>query len=204
MQLNSNSWILKNKQNKPIIQKTNIEFNDYELNVMPYELALKSDKRTYSQYYISLIKKKHPILFSFYLIKDYNSNIIKVDLLCLSFSIYYFINALFFNESTIHQIYQDGGTYNIIYLIPFTLYSFIISHILFVLIKYLSLSERDIYNIKVNKSSNNSEKIKRKIIIRYIAFYILSLMFLIFLWFYLSSFGAVYQNAQVLLFIILC
>jgi hypothetical protein len=148
----------KKKQNNHKLKKTkntsNI-FNDYELNIMPYKQALIYDKRTYSQYYSSLIRKKHPILFSFYFIKDYNSNIIKVDLFFLSFSIYYLFNALFFDESTIHQIYEDGGIYNLFYLIPFTLYSFLISHIFFVIIKYLSLTERNICKVKAYGTNNN-------------------------------------------------
>ena len=107
-------------------QNSNIEFNDYELNIMEYKTALKYDKRTYFQYYFSLIKIKHPLLFLFLTNNDYNSIIIKIDLFFLSFSIYYFVNALFFNEKIIHQIYEDQGIYNFIYLIPFVIYSFII------------------------------------------------------------------------------
>ena len=190
----------KKKKNNHKLKKTKNTFNmfnDYELNTMPYKQALIYDKRTFSQYYSSLIRKKHPILFSFYFIKDYNSNIIKVDLFFLSFSIYYFFNALFFDESTIHQIYEDGGIYNLFYLIPFTLYSFVFSHIFFVLIKYFSLTERNICKIKAYGKNNNVDNVKRQIIIKYIAFFTLSIMFLFFLWFYLSSFGAVYQNTQV-------
>jgi hypothetical protein len=163
---------------------------------MSYKQASMYDKRTYSQYYNYLIKKKHPVLFSFYFIEDYNSNIIKVDLFFLSFSIYYFFNALFFDESTIHQIYEDEGIYNLLYLMPFTLYSFVISHFLFIFVKYLSLTEGNIYQIKVRKEKGTIDKVKRKIIIKYSVFFCLSIAFLFFLWFYLSSFGAVYQNTQ--------
>ena len=37
-----------------------------ELNNLEYELALEKDKRTYFQYYWSLLKKKQLILFTFY------------------------------------------------------------------------------------------------------------------------------------------
>ena len=177
-------------------------FNDYELNSMPYKDALKLDKRSYFDYYISLIKTKHPIIFSFYPIKDYNSKIIKIDLFFLSFSIYYFINALFYNEKVIHKIYKEEGIYNFIYLIPFILYSFIISHFIFIIIKYFCLSERNICEINyisIKKRDNIIYKVKRCITIKYICFYILGLIFLIFFWFSLSSFGAVFQNTQIFL-----
>ena len=36
-----------------------IKYNDFEINNMVYELALRIDKRTYFQYYYSLIKTRH-------------------------------------------------------------------------------------------------------------------------------------------------
>ena len=110
---------------------------------------------------------------------------------------------MFFNEKTIHQIYEDKGIYNFIYLIPYISYSFIASHTLFTIIKYFSLSERNIYEIKREKNiedaSDKIGKIKRCLTIKYILFFLLSILFLLFLWYYLSSFGAVYQNTQIYL-----
>ena len=40
--------------------------NDQELNSLNYEHAKLLDKRTYIQYYWSLLKKKQLILFTFY------------------------------------------------------------------------------------------------------------------------------------------
>ena len=170
---------------------------------MTYKDALKNDKRKFFSYYIYLIMAKHPLIFSFCPIKDYNSKIIKIDILFLSFSIYYFFNALFFNEPVIHKIYEDEGIYNFIYLIPFILYSFIISYILIIIIKYFSLSERNIIEIKLEKNiskvNSKVDKIKKKLIIKNILFFIIGIFLLLFLWYYLSSFGAVYQNSQVYL-----
>ena len=97
-------------------------FTEYELNTFNYKEALIYDKREFFTYYISLIKTKHPIIFSFIPIKDYNTMIIKLCLFFLSFCIYYAINTLFFNQKTIHQIYEDGGSYNFVYFLPQILY----------------------------------------------------------------------------------
>ena len=180
-----------------------IKYDDIELNYLSYNDALKYDKRTYISYYKLLIRIKHPLIFSFCPIKDYNSIIIKIDLFFISFCIYCFINALFFDEKTIHKIYEDKGIYNFIYLIPYISYSFLISHALFTIIKYVSLSERNIYEIKSEKTiedtSDKIEKVKRCLVIKYILFFILSILFLLFFWYYLSSFAAVYQNTQIYL-----
>ena len=131
--------------------------------------------------------------------------IIKIDLLCLSLSYYYFINTLFFDENTIHKIYEDEGIYNFIYLAPFISYSFLISHTLSLISKYIFLSERNLYDIKrqerIEKVVHKMERAKRCIIIKYITFFCLGSIFLIFFWYYLSSFGAVYQNTQVYIII---
>ena len=175
-------------------------FYDYELNGFSYKKAKQYDKRNFVSYYMSLIKAKHILIFTFFPKKDYNSIIIKIDLLFISFSIYYFINSLFFDESTIHQIYEDGGIYNFIYLIPYISYSFIISYILSTIIKYIFLSERNIYQIKKEKkleiAYNKTEKVKKRLIIKYICFFCLSPLIIGFFWYKLSSFGAVYQNTQ--------
>ena len=66
--------------------------NDYELNNLSYEDALKYDKRTCCDYYCSLIKNKQIILFTFCSFNDYNSGIIKKFMFFLSFALHYTIN----------------------------------------------------------------------------------------------------------------
>jgi hypothetical protein len=177
-----------------------IIFNDYELNSLTYREALTFDKRNFFQYYISLLKVKHPIIFSFLPIKDYNLMIIKVCLFFLFFSIYYVANTLFFNESTIHQIYIDNGVYNYEHFLPQIIYSFIIGYIISTPIKYFFLSERNIILLKkeqtVNSARNLVSKVKRDIIIKYIIFFVTSDIFLLFFWYYLACFCAVYKNTQ--------
>ena len=46
----------KNNSNKLFKLKI---YNDYELNILTYEKALKIDKRTYIEYYFSLLKKTY-------------------------------------------------------------------------------------------------------------------------------------------------
>ena len=57
-----------------------MNYNDYELNSLKYKYALKYDKRTYFQYYFSLLRMKHIIIFTFFTSNDYNSFVIKICL----------------------------------------------------------------------------------------------------------------------------
>ena len=192
----------ENSKPNDVINDNNmvIQFNDYELNSMPYNIAIIYDKRNYFNYYFSLVSLKNAFIFSFCPKKDYNSKIIKICLFFLFFAIYYFINALLFDEPTIHKIYEDKGTYNFIYLLPHICYSFVISHTLNTIIKYIFLSERNIIKIKIEKNIDKvydyRENIKKCLVIKYILFFIIGLIFLIYFWYYLSSFGAVYKNSQ--------
>ena len=113
------------------------------------------------------------------------------------------MNCFFFDSTTIHKIYKEEGKFNLSYLIPYAIYSFLISHIIVIIIKYFSLSEKNINEI--NKE-NNLEKAKERVIkvkyllkIKYIFFFSFNFVFLLFFWFFLSSFGALYQNTQIYL-----
>ena len=133
-------------------------YNDEELNNLKYELALKYDHRTYCEYYISLLRTKHIIIFTFFNKNDYNSKIIKIDLLLFSFTLYFTINTLFFNENTIHKIYEDKGKFNFIYQLPQIIYSSLISFVINLFIKLLALSQKLILNLKKKKEHKNLDK----------------------------------------------
>ena len=178
-------------------------YNDYELNTFSYKDASIKDKRTFFQLLISLIKTKHLIIFTFYQKNDYNSQIMKICLFFFSFALYYIINALFFNDETMHKIYVDEGIFNFIYFIPQIIYSTIISSIINILIKELSLSEKNIVKLKQEKDYEILNKLVPKtikyLIAKFILFFFFSFLFLAFFWYYISCFGAVYKNTQIIL-----
>ena len=99
----------KNNKNdkKKEIDKNKNKFNDEELNIMEYKDALKYDKRTYLQYYWALLKKKQLILFTFIPNNDYNIFELKFILFLLSIGLYFTVNALIFDDATMHNIYQQ-------------------------------------------------------------------------------------------------
>ena len=180
-----------------------LKMNDYELNSLYYEEALKIDKRTYIQYYISLLKTKHLLVFTFYTNDDYNAKIIKISLFFFFLALYYTVNALFFNDSTMHKIYEDNGIFNFIYQINHIMYSGIISFVITELAKYFSLSQKHVLKIKNEKKIDNLDKITKNELNclnkKYIVFFIISSLFFILFWYYLGCFCAVYRNTQIYL-----
>ena len=47
------------------------------MNKLSYNSAIKIDKKTYLEYYLSLLGTKHLFIFSFWPVFDYNSQILK-------------------------------------------------------------------------------------------------------------------------------
>ena len=216
LNINSNNINVRGQKRKSISKKsndkmiimnqpeTNIKiYNDRELNSLKYLNAINYDKRTYCQYYCSLLKQKQLILFTFLPAVDYNLYSLKIILFLLSFSLYFCVNGLFFNDDTMHKIYIDKGAYNIIYQIPQIMYSSILSAIINIILKQLSLSENNILKLKQEKdykvANKNSKSIYTCLNIKFIIFYFLCLIFMAFFWYFISCFCAVFSNTQIIL-----
>ena len=78
---NSESKRINKKLFKNNLQEVNpmkktkkiIKYVDDEINEFSYNLALQFDKRTFCDYYISLLKTKHNLIFALCNNNDYNS-----------------------------------------------------------------------------------------------------------------------------------
>ena len=190
----------KEKKKKFEKKEDKLKYTNDEINTLSYKLALKFDKRKYCEYYISLLKTKHILIFSFCNSSDYNSRIVKMDLFFLGFTIYYTVNALFYNDDTMHKIYESRGLYDLETQITKIIYSSLISIILNTLLKFLALSNDSIIEFKKNKEKNNIQKRLIKLItilkLKFFFYFIFSTIFLLFFCYYISLFGAIYKNTQ--------
>ena len=175
-------------------------YTDDEKNELSYELAIQYDKRTYLEYYISLFKTKHNFVNSFFYNNDYNSKIIKIDIFFIGFVIDYTANALFFDDDSMHRIYISKGSFNIEYEITKIVYSSLITMALNTVLKLLALSNDAIIEFKQMKSSNNIDKkktdLEKKLSVKFVLYFIASFVFLLFFWYYVSMFGAIFKNTQ--------
>ena len=196
-----NGLILKNNSGKNKINKTQtLKYNDRELNSLNYESALKIDKRSYCQYYISLLKTKHILIFTFMQFNDYNSKIIKVYIFFFTFAINFAVSAMFYSEFTMSKIYKDEGSFDITYQLPKMFYSLIITAVLKIILNFFGLYENNILIIKQRKNIYNRQdlnKYKRVILIKITLFFIITYIILIFVWVFLGCFCAVYNNTQI-------
>ena len=107
------SFLKKNKSPIPQFSdkqkqkiKNFLQYTNSELDDLGYKKALLYDHRTFWQYYLSLLKSNHLIIKIFDK-TDYNSRVIKLFLFFFNFVYCYSVNAFFFSDVTMHQIYED-------------------------------------------------------------------------------------------------
>ena len=132
--------------------------------------------------------------------KDYNSKAIKVSIFIFNISSSIAINSLFFNDSTMHKLYTDHGSFDFLYQLPQIIYSTIISYALTSLLNLFGLSEDYILPLKHSNINRNLDKRKvvllKKLRILFLLFFIISSIFLLLFWYYISMFCAIYKNTQ--------
>ena len=102
-----------------------------------------------------------------------------------------------------HKIYIDFGKYNFLNQILQMLYSTIVSSTINFILKLISLSGKNILLIKqqpnIKCAIKRSKDIETCEKVKIIIFYILSFCFLLFFWYFIACFCAVYINTQKIL-----
>jgi hypothetical protein len=192
-------FVNKNKKNTKNVQK-DIVLEDEELNSACFTIAIKQDNRTYIQYYWSLLKMKQLFIFTFYTYKDHNLRIAKVALFILFISFYFAFTALFFNDSIMREIYTYKGNTNAAIHIPNIVLSSICCLIMNFIVRFVSLSDRDISLINNEKNTDNRsaliDRARRLLKIKlYIIFAVAGILITL-CWYYVAAFCAVFKNSQ--------
>ena len=103
-----------------------------------------------------------------------------------------------------NKIYQDNGEYDLLFQIPQILYSFLSSAIINAMLKWLSLTEHKFISLKQFNKDNiieQTKKLRYQLIIRIAFFFIIGIIYMLFFWYYISCFCAVYKNTQLILII---
>ena len=202
---NSNNIYKKIYNKKKLMQNTIKEFDKYtdnELNNLSYFDAILQDKRTFFQIYISLINTKQVLLFALGCKNDFNPRFMKISFMFSIFVIFLTINTIFVNESTLHNLFISNGNISILSDLSKIGYSILISEIIKNILLMVSFPENDI--VKIRKSGIQRKDIRNPVvhkslsiaIIRCYVFYLVSFIFLSFIWIYITSFFIIFQNTQ--------
>ena len=185
------------KKNKEDIKST---INEEQLNNADYDIALNKDHRGYLKLYWSYLKLKQLFIFTFYTSTDYNLRIAKIALFILFVSFYFAFTALFFNDSIMRQIYIYKGNTDAAVHVPNIILSSLCCLIMNFIIRFVSLSERDIAKINCQRDEKIKkdlcEKTKKSLKIKLIILFAISGVLIALCWYYVSAFCAVFKNSQ--------
>ena len=139
-------------------------------------------------------------MFTFLSWNDYNLFYVKIDRFIFLLVIAIAMNSLFFADKTIHKLYLDEGKYNFGQSIPQIIYSLLIAHAIEILLCFLTMTDKHIYEIKgIKKTKDASERVFQIIKlmrIKLIVFFVFTSILFIFYWYCVSAFCAVYQKTQ--------
>ena len=198
IEIKENQNELKLKEKKK--EKQQNKLDDFELNELSYEEAVIYDQRTFFKIYLSLLKREHRILFTFFVCHDYNLVYVKLSRFIFLLATDIAMNVFFFSDVTMHKQFLNYGKYNFIQQIPQIIYSTIISQIIEVFICFLSLTDKHIYQIKnldINKKNTKLIlEVFKCIKIKLIFYFIFTFIFFGFYWYAVTVFCAVYYNSR--------
>ena len=177
---------------------SNEKLDNFELNNLDYDMAIKLDKRDFLEIYWSILKREHLIFFTFFVRNDYNIIYIKLSrfifLICTDMA----LNVFFFADETMHKMFLDYGKYNFYQQIPQIVYSTLVSQLIELLLCFLSLTDKHFYQIKYLSESAryNMFNIIKCMKIKIAIFYIFTFIMFAFYWYAIACFCAVYENTQ--------
>ena len=182
-----------------LTKKNKIILNDFELNHLDYSNALNLDKRIFLKIYWSLLKREHPIVYTFFAWDDYNLFFIKLSKFFFLITTVMSLDALFFSNDAIHNIYISKGSYNFGHHISHMVLTIIVYEALQVLLNYLTFTDINYYEIKKKKDTITQKEVVNILkCIKYktIGFYIFTFLVFLFYWYLNSAFCAVYESTQ--------
>ena len=180
--------------------KKNKILDNFELNNLEFKDACDLDKRTCCKTYLSVLMREHLALVTFFAWNDYNIFYVKIEKFFILFCTDFTMNGLFFVHESMYKKYNYGENFTFVQKLPQFIFTILVSHGLDVLLCFLCMTDVHVYQIKALPNERDTgeriinilDKVKRKLV----AFYVITFLFILFYWYFISAFCAVYQNTQ--------
>ena len=178
------------------------DYENDELNELPFKRALKYDKRGFCKYYWNILMFSHIILNVFFRHNDYNLFYVKLGLLFMTFPINLTMNIFFYTNKSIKVSYVKSLDDISMFWdnIANSIYSSLLSSTLLIMLKFICLTHNSVRVLRKFKdlkyARDKSICVLRCIKIRVTIYYILSFAFLGIFGFYVLCFCAIFENTQ--------
>jgi len=192
---------IKSEDSKIITKREYSFLNDGEINELDFDNSFAHDKRKFMRIYFSFIKYNLLIYFSFLTYEDFNTSFAKMALFTNYLILYLTFCTFFFNNNSIHNIYENEGKYKIGYHFLRVLGAFVLSLIFIKLIKlWITFYRRRSLKMKLMKRYTDSKNEILRMIETYNTYmkiyFAISIIIIIFFCYYVSVVGAVYRYSQ--------
>ena len=181
------------------------EFIKTDPQDMDYDDALRRDKRAFCQYYREKIMTEQIILNTFFYKEYLKPQPIKIMLLILQIDLYFFINALFYNEEYVTKIFElekDSFSKAFCRFLDNLFYAFIVGVIINYIIEFFFIQEKKLrVTLKNEKDNLLSLKYEMMQIIkdlekRYLSFIIISFIISLFILYHITCFNNIYPHMK--------
>ena len=186
----------------------NINIKEYlttDIDDMDYDDAIKKDTRKFCAYFCEKLKTNQIILDTFCHYEPLKPIPIKILLFILQIDLYLFVNALFFNEEYVSQIFHlEHDTFYDCFQ-RFTgncFYAALVGVIVNYIMEFFFIEEKKIKRILKREKENliilkyEIVQITKNIKKRYLFFIILSFVITIFSWYHISCFNNIYPHMK--------
>ena len=182
-----------------------------ELNGLDYDEYKEMEYRNWLEIFCSIFKTNYDFISTFFIFdnKDYRIYPIKVisyiNTLLLSLD----INISFYNDDAMHKIYKDSGESDSLDRLPIIILTNLLSFIPSIFIEiFISSYQDNFIDLKTNMEDDDEitktkiiQKSHNNLLIKIILLCIISIIFNLCSWYYISCFFAVYLKTQKAIFL---
>ena len=188
----------------------------YNLYYNIYFDALKYEKRSFCQIFLSMIFLKEKIINTFFFNSPFEIKSLHICLLIFIYSCNFSLNALFYFSSKISEKYHYKGkdiyAFTLINNISISIISTLLSSVMVLLLKFLITSKNKIQDVIMGKKDLNENKknnvnkqeyilklskILNNLKIKIIFFIITELLLILFFFYFTTAFCEVYRKTQI-------
>ena len=172
-----------------------------------FDDVMNKEKRVFSEYFLEKLKENIILMNSLIIIEPLRPRPLKILVIIMVIELYLAINALFYNEDYLSELFYMNEKDSFFDFVPRRLDHFIytsaISNIITYLIDYFFVEEKKIKKIiirnkeDINKIKSEITTIVRDIKNRFIGIIALSIFLSIISFIYISCFNTVYSNIKI-------
>ena len=205
--ISSNENFEKNKITVGL--KNDLDLKEYlvtDVDDMDYDDAIRKDKRKFCEFFSDKLKSNQIILNTFFIVEPLKPRAIKILLFILDIDLYLFVNALFFNEEYISEIFNLNEKETFFSFVPRStdrfLYTTIVGVVLNYIIDFFFVEEKKIKGLlKREKDSEiilryEMTQIIKTINKRYFFFIFISFIITSLTWYYIFCFNNIYPHMK--------